>query len=143
MPRVPAVQSAGRRDNIQLPVKTGETFKTGALVLLDATPEITECGADPAAVYGISEEPATKNPVDSTKSIIGRATEAARWWMPCSADPTAANVGIEYGAAKDSDGIWYVDFTDVVSVVFYVHQVDTTTNRAEVSIIEAVRQVSP
>lgn len=143
MPRVPAVQSAGRRDNIQLPIKTGETYLTGALVVLDGTPELTECGADPASIYGVSEEPAGKNPVDATKGIVGRATEQARWWFPCSAAPAAANVGVEYGVAKDANGIWYVDFTDVVNVAVYVHQVDTDTSRVEVSFIESVRQVAP
>jgi hypothetical protein len=143
VPRVPAVQSVGRDDNIQLPIVAGSTWKTSALVFLDGTPELNECGADPAVVYGVTEEPAGKNPVDATKGLVCRATEAARWWFPCSADPVAANIGIGYGAAKDADGIWYVDFTDAVNVVFYVHQIDVDTKRAEVSIVEAVRQAAP
>lgn len=143
MPRVPATQSAGRRDNIQLPIKAGQTYKTGAFVFLDATPELNECGADPASIYGISEEPAGKNPVDATKGIVGRATEAARWWIQCSADPVAANLGILYGIAKDADGIWYCDFTDVVNTRVYVHQVDVDTKRVEISVKEANRQVAP
>jgi hypothetical protein len=143
MPRVPATLSAGRRDNIQLPLAAGQTFKTGAFVVLSGVPDITECGADPASIYGISEEPAGKNPVDPLKVIVTRATENTRWWIQCSANPVAANLGVLYGIAKDADGIWYCDFTDVVNTRVYVHQVDTDTNRVEISVKEANRQIAP
>jgi hypothetical protein len=35
-------------------VKSGETFKEGALVLLDGNGEIIECSADPTVIRGVS-----------------------------------------------------------------------------------------
>lgn len=143
--RVPAVVSAKRLDNIQLPLAAAQTFKTGAFVLRDGSANIAECGADPAVIYGIAEEPAGKEPTDAAnKIIVTRATEFTRWWMPCSANPTSANSGVSYGITKDSDGIWYVDFTKTGgSARVYVHQVDTDTNRVEVSVLAANRQAAP
>ena len=143
MPRIPAVAAAGNRDNIQLPLAASQTFKTGAFVYRDGSGNITECGADPASIYGLSTGEATKNPVDSTKAIIMKAFEGQKFWMQCSADPTSANSGVSYGVAKDSDGIWYVDFTDTTATRVYVHDVDTDTKRVLVSILAANRQVAP
>lgn len=142
--RVPATLSAKSLDNIQLPLAAAQTFKTGAAVLRDGSANIAECGADPAVIYGFSEEAAGKNPVDPLKVIVAKATEKAKWWMPCSANPTSANSGVSYGITKDADGIWYVDFTKTAaSARVYVHQVDTDTNRVEVSVLAANRQVAP
>ena len=143
--RVPAVVSAGRLDNIMLPLAAAQTFKTGALVLRDGSANIAECGADPAVIYGVAEEPAGKEPVDAVnKIIVTRATEQTRWWFPTSAAPTSANSGVNYGVTKDADGIWYVDFTKTGGTArVYVHQVDTDTNRVEVSVLAANRQPAP
>lgn len=140
--RVPAVSAAGNRDNIQLPMTAGQTFLTGALVFITAG-AISECGADPASVYGVSTGVAGKNPVDPLKCIIQKGFEGQKFWFPCSSDPAASNRNTKYGAAKDSDGIWYVDFTETTALVFYVHDIDTDTKRALVSFVEAVRQVAP
>lgn len=143
--RVPAVVSAGRLDNIMLPLAAAQTFKTGAFVLRDGSANIAECGADPAVIYGIAEEPAGKEPVDAVnKIIVTKATEFTKWWMPTNVAPTSANSGISYGITKDADGIWYVDFTKTAgSARVYVHQVDTDTNRVEVSVLAANRQAAP
>lgn len=142
--RVPATVSAGRLDNIMLPLAAAQTFKTGALVLRDGSANIAECGADPAVIYGVAEEPATKEITDVTKIIVTRATEMTRWWFPTNVAPTSANSGVNYGVTKDADGIWYVDFTKTAgSARVYVHQVDTDTNRVEVSVLAANRQAAP
>jgi hypothetical protein len=142
--RVPAVVSAGRLDNIQLPLAAAQTFKTGAFVLRDGSANIAECGADPASIYGIAEEPTTKEPTDPNKIIVTRATEDTRWWFPTNVAPTSANSGVNYGVTKDADGIWHVDFTKTGGTArVYVHQVDTDTNRVEASILAANRQVAP
>lgn len=142
--RVPATVSAGRLDNIMLPLAAAQTFKTGALVLRDGSANIAECGADPAVIYGVAEEPATKEITDATKIVVTRATEMTRWWFPTNVAPTSANSGVNYGVTKDSDGIWYVDFTKTAgSARVYVHQVDTDTNRVEVSVLAANRQAAP
>ena len=145
MPRIPCTPASGRyASNIQLPLAAAQTFVTGAAVLRDGSGNITECGADPASIYGFSSGKATKNPVDPTKTIIYPATESETFWFACNVAPTAANSGINYGITKDADGIWYVDFTKVAgSARVYVHEVDTDTNRVRVSVLAANRQVAP
>ncbi len=144
MPRIAAVAAAGNRDNIQLPLAAAQTYKTGAAGVRDGSGNITECGADPASIYGFSTGEATKNPVDSTKTIIMKAFEGQKFWMQCSADPTSANSGVSYGITKDSDGVWYVDFTKTGATArLYVHDVDTDTKRVNVSVLAANRQVAP
>lgn len=140
---IPATQSAGRRDNIMLPLAASQTFKTGAFVYMDGSGNITECGADPATIYGLSEEPAGNEVTDGTKILVGRATEEARWWIQCTSAPAAANRGVSYGIVKGSDGVWLVDFTDTTNTRVYVHQVDTDTNRVEISVLAANRQIAP
>lgn len=142
--RVPATVSAGRLDAIMLPLAAAQTFKTGALVLRDGSANIAECGADPAVIYGVAEEPATKEITDATKIIVQKATETSKWWFPTNVAPTSANSGVNYGVTKDADGIWYVDFTKTGGTArVYVHQVDTDTNRVEVSVLAANRQAAP
>lgn len=128
-----------------LPLAAAQTFLTGAFVVRDGSGNIAECGADPASIYGLAAEPAGKEPVDAAnKIIVEKATEKAKWWMPCSANPTAANSGVSYGITKGADGYWYVDFAKTAaSARVYVHQVDTDTNRVEVSVLAANRQVAP
>lgn len=142
--RVPATVSVKRLDNIMLPLAAAQTFKTGALVLRDGSANVAECGADPASIYGISEGEAGKEITDILKIIVTRATEFTRWWMPTSVAPVAANSGVSYGVTKDADGIWYVDFAKTAGAArVYVHQIDTDTNRVEVSVLAANRQVAP
>lgn len=139
---MPAVNSVGRESNIQLPMKAGETFKVGALVVIGAS-GIEACTADPASVYGVAEEAAGLNPVDATKVLVQQATEEMRWWFPVVGTAAATDVGVLYAYAIDADGIGCVDLSDTGHDVFYVHQVDTVRNLVEVSIIAAVRQIAP
>jgi hypothetical protein len=143
VPRIPATPAAGNRDNTYLPLAAAQTFKLGALVLLDGSANVTECGADPATIYGIAAHDAGKDPQDATKVILYKLFEGQKFWMQCSADPVAANRGISYGVAKDADGVWYVDFTDTVATRVYVHDVDTATKRVLVSVLAANRQTPP
>lgn len=127
-----------------LPLAAAQTFLIGAAVLRDGSANIAECAADPAVIYGFAEEAALKEITDVTKIIVQQATEATRWWMSCNVNPTAANSGINYGITKGADGIWIVDFTKTGGTSrVYVHQVDTDTNRVEVSVLAANRQSAP
>lgn len=145
---MPPVPAAGNRDNIYLPVKNNQTFKEGAFVVLDGTPEVNECGADPASIYGIASggcasAGVTRDPQDTTKVIVHKAFEGQKFWMDGSSNPAITDVGVSYGIAKDADGYWYVDKTDAVNTRVYVHQVDLDMNRFLVSILAANRQVAP
>lgn len=144
MPKIPGITSAKRSDPIMLPLAAAQTFLTGAFVLRDGSGNIAECGADPAVIYGLSMEPATKEITDATKILVQQATESWRAWMPTNVAPTAANSGINYGITKGADGIWVVDFTKTGGTArVYVHQVDTDTGRVEISVLAANRQSAP
>jgi len=147
VPRIPITQSAGDRDNIELPIKTGETFITGAAVYRDVNGDVNECGVNPASIYGFSNGVAGKYPVNSARGTFAKAMEDAKFWAQCSIDPVeATHSGNTYGITKDADGIWYVDFTKVAGSGndrVYVHRVDVDTKKAEFSVLEAYRQVAP
>lgn len=148
MPRVPAIASAGHRDCEWLPVDAAASFKVGAAVVLDAEKELTECGADPALIFGFSLTEVvagvSKDPQDTTKATVLKMLEGEKVWMQCSSDPVeATHRNNAYGIAKDADGIWYVDFTELVETRVYVHRVDVDRKMVEVSVLEAYRQLAP
>lgn len=129
------------RDVKEYPLNDGETFIEGALVLLDADEEVAECGADPAAVLGLSLGDAGNLPRDE-HALVALAKSDSTFLMPGDDDPTEDDINQEYGAAVDGDGVWYVDGTDTTNIVFYVEDVDTDRNLYEVKIVEAARQIS-
>jgi hypothetical protein len=140
--RVPGTPAVADHDFIRLPLAAGQTFLNGALVVLDASKNVTECGADPTAIYGMALEPAGKDP-EGDYCIIAPAIEGKFYWMPCSTDPAQANVSKPYGVAKDADGIWHVDFTDTVNTRVFVHEISVDTKMARVSVLAANRQIAP
>jgi hypothetical protein len=142
MAKVPGMPAVDKHDNMRLPTAAGQTFGLSALVVLDGSKNVTECGADPALIYGMALEPAGKDP-EGAYTIVAPAFEGQFFWMPCSADPViATHQNNSYGVAKDADGIWHVDFSDTTNKRVYVHQVDEDTKRVRVSVLEANRQIS-
>lgn len=148
MAKVPAIASAGHRDAEWLTVAAAQTFKTGAAVVLDGSKNVTECGADPASLYGFSLGDVTagvsKDPQDNTKVTVLKAIEGEKFWMSCTSAPSeATHRNNSYGLVKDADGIWIVDFTDTVATRVFVHRVDVDRNMVEVSVLAANRQIPP
>lgn len=127
----------------QFDVKAAETFTLGALVVLDGSEELTECGADPASILGMVLHSEDVDPLDTTKALVALAEEGRTFWMPGDDDPTAADVNQSYGVAVDGDGIWHVDGTEAVNTRVYVHAVDLDRKLYEVSVLAANRQVAP
>lgn len=143
MPKVPGMPAGDRHDNRRLTTAAGQTFGLGALVVLDGSGNVTECGADPALIYGMALEPAGKDP-EGTYTIVAVAYEGQKFWLECTSNPTiAANQSQSYGVVKDADGIWVVDLTDTTNKRVFVHQVDEDTHRVLVSVLAANRQVAP
>jgi hypothetical protein len=144
MPRIPAIPAAGNvRDNRKFTLAAAQTFKDGALVLMDASEDIAECGADPAAIFGVALEPATKDPEGVGVIIVMPFEEGAKVWIDGDNDPTKADINQEYGVTKDGDGIWHLDGTKTgASARLYVHNVDLDVKRYLVSVLAANRQVS-
>lgn len=138
MPWIPA----RNRTVLEYPIKAAEVWETGALLVLDATPELTECGADPAAVLGVSLGAAGDH-VYPTQGSVAIAEEGSTFWAPGDNDPLITDVDTDYGVAVDGDGRWYVDGTDTSNLVVNVIGVDLTRNLYHVRFIASVRQGAP
>lgn len=132
--RFAAYPNIGQRIR-QYPIATGETFIEGALVLLNAG-EIEECGADPALIAGVALHDAGADP-DTSSVLVALASSEGTFVLQGSSAPVAADVGVEYGVAKDADGIWYVDKTDVVATRVVVEKVYLDREQFEVKILRA------
>lgn len=147
--KFPAIPTASGRRIVQYDINVATTFRKGAAVVLDAGEEVVECGADPALILGFAAEPAIASPLFGRKDpevgkvLVCVAEEGRRFWMDGSSAPAANgdDINQSYGIAKDADGDWYVDKTDVVATRVYVHNVDYDRNLYEVSVLEANRQI--
>jgi len=129
-------------DIVELVYDSAEVFKAGALVVVASDGELTECGADPAAIRGVALEPAARGPgfqmADSPVVITGRqnkvsivaATPTQKFWgrgVNGGTDPvtpTQTMVNESYGVVKDSDGIWAIDISDTSNTRVTITRVD-------------------
>ncbi len=135
------------RDIQQYELTAAQTFLAGALVLLDGSQTVAECGADPAAVLGVALHPATSGGAGgdrdflTDKILVALAGRGNTFLFEGDNDPVAADIGVAYGAVKDGDGIWTVDGTETVATVFTVRDVDLERNLYLVEILDSVAQV--
>jgi len=148
MPAFPATPAIyGGHSVRQYIVKAAEDWKLGAAVVLDATPELVECGTDPALILGFASEAVTsgvsKDPEGALKCLVNVASEGQKFWMSGSSNPAITDVNVSYGIIADANGIWIVDKTETVATRVYVHQVDLTRNLFLVSVLAANRQAAP
>src|SRR6478609_2216257 len=124
--------------------KTSETFKIGALLVVDANGELAECAADPTLVSGVALQGADSNPgfaaANSPTVFTGRqqtvsyvvadkSTTFSMRGVNGATDPvtpTQTMVGESYGAARDADGVWYLDIAETTVKVWDIVAVDIT-----------------
>ncbi len=137
------IPNVGRKVR-RYPLKTGETPEAGSFVLLDGTPEIVECGADPAAVLGIilHEGTAALREIETGYAYVAVAQTGRSFLLEGDDDPVLANINVQYGVAVDGDGIWYVDGTETTALVVEVVAVDLDRLLYEVEIISTVAQLT-
>lgn len=133
--------------------KTGETFKAGALLVLDANGELTECAADPAEVTCIAAEGAGTRPgyqaANNPTIVTGRNQEVSSFdaddnnilavQSVAGTTPQQTNVNEQYGAAKDANGIWGIDLAETTTKVFEVVDIDVDKKIFFCKVIESVR----
>ncbi len=142
-------------------VKSGETFKQGALVVLDTNGLLVECGADPttAGVLGIALNGASTSPgydaANSPTVVTGRenicsvalgdeATTFSMRGVNGGTDPTTpsqVDVGDGYGALKDANGIWTLDLAETSAKIFTIVGVDIVQKVYFCRMISTIRQV--
>lgn len=139
---IPAEPAVG--DVSEYTVAASETFKRGAVVLLDGSEDIIEAGADPASILGFAAmewpEGGAAAPADFTLIPIFKATEGQKFWMSGDNDPVKADRNQSYGIIADGDGIWTVDGTETTATRVYVHDIDLERNLYKVSVLVANRQ---
>jgi hypothetical protein len=142
--------------NVQaLRVTAGQTFKKYALVVDTAAGTISECGADPASVLGVSMQGAFTGPgnnnADSPVVVTGQSVECS----VCIADrsaifscrgvnggtdpvtPAITNIGEVYGVAKVADD-WVLDLAETTATVCEVVDIDIDNKIVLVKFREAV-----
>ena len=137
---LPAIQNKGQRTRA-FPLASGETYVEGAPVLLNASGEIAEAGADPAVILGFAAEPAVAaNLAPAATRLVYVAYPDSTFWVEGTAVPVAADVGDQYELGVDANGVARLDKTAQVANRFTIEAVDLTRNLYEVSIIGVNRQ---
>lgn len=104
--------------------KASSTFTRGALTYLDTSGRLTECGADPALIMGVSTGAGTNNATDfvgrqvielAHPDVLFRAY-ADRSDAEGTGVLTTASIGKAYGVAKAAaGGYWYIDNQDTTA----------------------------
>lgn len=125
----------------EYPLATGAAFKEGALVVLTAG-EADECGVDPANILGVALHDAGADP-NKGSVLVAVATPESTFAMEGTVAPTAGDVGLERGVAKDADGIWVVDMAETTNTRVVIEKVhlDAVPDRFEVRVLAANRQI--
>jgi hypothetical protein len=115
---------------------TGQTCKAQALVVLNTSGEVVECGADPAAVLGVALQGAGTGmgfdlPNSSVTTVVtGRAQEVSVLIADDSTEfyargvnggtdpvlPLQTHIGEQYGVAKVGNE-WVIDFAETTAKV--------------------------
>lgn len=106
------------------PLAAGASFPLGSLLLVNASGEYAECGADPAAIAAVSESGAG---VDASigshfgrvefppGKMQGTAVQDEVVFRARYVGALPAADGGLYGVVKDADGLWKVDFGETVN----------------------------
>lgn len=127
-------------DVISAQYTTGQTFKTGAILVYTAAGEVSEGGADPTPIAGVALEPAGSKPgydaANSPTTFTGRVQEvsmakANRVTVYSSrftnagvdVTPTQTLIDEQYGLIKVGND-WTVDQTDVVNTRVEIVDID-------------------
>lgn len=138
----PARIPAGGLEDIQaMSYDVAQTFKIGALLIVNANGEVIECSADPTAVTGVSLAAANSGPgydASNSPSVItgrervvsvakaNRQTVFSMRGVNGATDPSTpllTNIGEQYGVLKTGDD-WVLDLAEVTVKVFEVTDID-------------------
>lgn len=109
--------------SMQKAVAAGQSWKKGALLIVDANDQWAECGADPAAIAAVAMN---EYAVDSSGFTHTGRTEFPpgyvvgvevnnTFWRAKYVGSLPAAAGGNYGVIRDTDGFWKVDFNDAVN----------------------------
>lgn len=131
---------------------SGEEGLGGNLMLVDASNQYAECGADPASIYGVAAtgfgaSPATDFNILGTKEFPPGKLQVIKAKGQTFHAPFVgtlpANPGGSFGVIKDTDDQWKVDFDETVATrVHYLGPINddpsaATPRRVRVIFLEA------
>lgn len=140
MPKFPAYTNLGRHIR-EYPLAAAQTFKEGAVVVLNASGQVAEGGADPTPILGVALHDAGADP-DTDIMLVALATDQATFiFQHDTATPVQADVGDEFGLLKDVDGVWVLKAPAAVGRVV-VEKVYIARKQYEVKVLEAHRHIS-
>lgn len=146
-PIEPFNRLSGQFASRRYPEKALQTFKKGAVVILDAGGFVTEGAADPTNIWGVAAEDAHNKAADGDADL--------EVWMPypgmlfvgnfSGASVTArSDQGKAYGLVKTGDN-WHVDKTDVVATRVVVEDLDRRDTVGDINgrVVFGFRQTAP
>lgn len=135
----PAYSLSGHRvPAMRFPLAASQTFVAGNLVVLDASGDVAECGADPTEILGMAAENAA-DVVESGYVMVYVATDDAIFALqPSAGTITEAAIGEDYGVVL-SDSVWMLDLTDTSNVSMFVVDIDISRNLAFCKVLSTVR----
>lgn len=139
----------------QRPLASGEDFEDGALLLVNASDEFAECGADPDSVAAVAESgagaesDAFRRPANREFPpgyMQGTPVRDERLFTAEYVGTLPAAAGGSYGVVKDTDDRWKVDFDETTNLVVKLQDIHPTEspfndNRVIVSFLTDVVQV--
>lgn len=132
--------SGNRFPVVEYTLKSGEAFKRGDFVALDANEDVLEVsGADPASLLGMAAEDAA-GVVRSGRVLVHVATGDVVFAMQGTSAPTEDDVNQSYGIVE-TNGIYLVDVTDTSNLRFYVVDVDVDRELFFVIVLDAARVI--
>lgn len=113
-------------------IGTGATFKAYALVVKDVgggatDQQITECGADPALIYGVVMGAAVdaNSPYPTGKLPVCKLKTQMTVGLASAGTLVAGNATKDYGITKSAAGNWRVDIAKTgASARFHITRVD-------------------
>lgn len=120
------------------PLAASQAFLEGALVVLDSSFAVTECGADPTSIGGIALSGcgadasgfnilAKKEFPPGYMQVLALSAEVPLSCKYVGTLPAAD--GGSYGTVKDTDGYWKLDFAETTTTSFKL--VDRLTGSPE------------
>ena len=132
---------------IHVTLEAVAAFKQGALVVdADGDGEFDECGADPAAVYGVAKEKAFSHPGNEqanasdvifttggslNKCAVDKANAPGLVWSGRGVNggtdpvtPLLTHIGEQYGVLKTAAGEWVIDIAEVTAKVITIIDID-------------------
>jgi hypothetical protein len=139
---------------LEVAYANGQTFTKGALLKLNADGTVSECGADPALIYGVALEAAGSRPgfsaannpllVQGGMQVVSVAVADRTTVFSCRGvnggtdpvTPAQTNIGEDYGCLKVGTD-WALDLAEVTTKQWRIVDIDVDNKVFFVKIIQA------